>query len=221
MLSLSCWGSSCSPLQWRNIRDEPAQGMLHLNAGLRNGAIFASISLLAPWCCGNAAVWDAITHSAPPKGLAKVSPLLSSQKNLPWKMGCGPYPADNAVPFPQCQVTPICNCSGHLGPFSRTELACCLLRAGLSLEQTEPPARCPCHSPAALGTTGSSELCREGSIPSLLLCCALELAGAAGALCIAGGYGATASIMYSPGAGRVAACSFLQPSSRPERRTAA
>lgn len=40
--------------------------------------------------------------------------------------------------------------------------------------------------PAALGITGSSELCREGSIPDLLLCCALELAGAGGALSIAG-----------------------------------
>lgn len=123
---MSCWGSSCSPLQWRNIRDEPAQGMLHSHAGLRNGAIFTFISLLAPWCCGNAAVWGCHHSLCSSKRIGQAFPTAFIPKNLPWKMGCGPYPAHNAAPSPQCQVTPICNCSGHLGPFSRTELACCL-----------------------------------------------------------------------------------------------
>lgn len=81
---------------------------------------------LAQWCCENAAIWGCHHSPCSSKRIDQAFPTAFIPKNFPWKMGCGPYPADNEVLSPQCQVTPICNCSGHLCPFSRTEIACCL-----------------------------------------------------------------------------------------------
>lgn len=137
--------------------DESAQRMLHLDAGLGNGAIFTS-SLLALWCCGNAALWGCHHSLCSSKKIGQAFPTALIPKNLPSKMGCGPHPANNAVPCPQCQVTPICICSGPLCPFSGTELVCCLPQGWhfLGANRASCPQSClqPWASRAARSSAG-------------------------------------------------------------------
>lgn len=120
-------------------------------------------------------------------------------------------------------ATPVCCSNGRLCPFtiSETGLACCLPEGWCFLggngKQSLLPSVPAAVLPAATGIIGSSGLCREESICNLLLCCGLELAGGwrGPVCCWAGDYGAIASTPHSPGAGRGAACCFLQPSSGP------
>lgn len=154
--------------------DKLAQGMLHLDAGLENGPIFTSISLLAI-----VVLWECSSLGMPPLTLLLQKDWPSFPHCFhPKKISLKRWSVGPMLLIMQYQVTPICNCSGHLCPFSRAELACCLPQGWHFLGANR--ASCPLSLPAALGTMGSSELCREGSIPSLLLCCALGLAGAEG-----------------------------------------
>lgn len=112
----------------------------------------------------------------PPEALLQLPPLLLSHH----QRGRGPYPAGSAVPALWCQVIPISSCNGRLCPFTISKNSGSPTAAPRLVfsQQKQPPAQCPCHSPAtAMGTMGSPGLCWEGSIPDPLHCCVLELAG--------------------------------------------
>ena len=187
MLSLSCRGFRCSPLRWRSSGGEPTQGTPRLGAGvgrkLGNGAVFTSSSLLALWCHGTQQSGDATAHSTPPKGLAKLLPLLSSRKISLRRWAVGPTLQVVQCQFssgkrvPSAAAMAVCAPSSSAGQGSPA--AC--PRAGVSSEEMEPPAQRPCHSPACgHGHHGQLWALQGGkrSRPTALLCvgagCGLE-----------------------------------------------